>query len=159
AVAGWLLLPPADGPAAESTAGERVVANAYAALAELRHFAKPDTTYRARCDEDGSLTTKDAPFTDLVVLPLSDAAPDLAAGGFLRELLAPAARPPPAAGTCRTFGQARFGWPRRAVLRRAARRLAADLLDRWTTTDLAAVAGPVKAWMAEQWTGLALGPE
>src|SRR5256885_7408357 len=119
AVAGWLLLPPADSP------DDRAVANAYATLAELRHFAKPDTTYRARCDEDGSLTTRDAPFADVVVLPLSEAGPALAADGLLRELLAPGSETPatdrPAdAATCRTFGQARVARPRRAGLRRGA---------------------------------------
>jgi hypothetical protein len=150
---GWLLLPPAD-------AADRDTANAYAALAELRHFSKPDTTYKARCDDPpDSLTSKDPPFGDLVVLPLDVEA---AADGLARELLAPNPQPQtpvPGQPVCRMFGQARLAWPRRPILRAAARRLAADLVTLWTTTNPSTVEGPVRTWLAEQWSVLGLGPE
>jgi hypothetical protein len=160
-VAGWLLVPPAgaDAPA---------LANTYAALTELRHFSRPDTTYRARCDDpDGCSTTRDAPFDRLVVLPQDG--PGLAADGLARDLLTPfgraaderrdaAGRGPPGAD-CRTFGAARFAWPRRAMKQPAACRLARALLERWAGTDAGPVRAAVHAWVAEQWAALGLGPD
>jgi hypothetical protein len=152
AVAGWLLLPSVNGD-------ERARANAFAALAELRHFNKADTTYRPRCDDPGdSLKTRDAPFSDVVVLPLTDAGICSAADGLMRELLSPVRPAAAELNECRTFGQSRFVWPKRAILRYAARQLAARLVERWTGTNwkVTAAAG---GWVHEQWTGLELGPE
>jgi hypothetical protein len=153
-VSGWLLLPPAD------SGDERSSANAFAALAELRHFTKPDTIYRARCDElADSLTTKEPPFADVVVLTDADAM----AAGLRRELLTPRPASQPAAASppsdCRTFGEVRLAWPRPAILRHAALRLAAGLLEHWVTADAAAVAGPIRSWLAGQWSALELGPD
>jgi hypothetical protein len=148
-VAGWLLLPGAD-------ADDRAAANAYAALAELRHFCKPDTTYRARCDDpEGSLATRDAPFGDTIVLPADSAT---TAEALADELLA-SDRPAARGAGCRTFGHARLVWPRRAILGRAARRLTAALLERWTAVDDTAIVAPVRAWVGEQWSALGLAPE
>jgi hypothetical protein len=171
--AGWLLLPPAG---ADATAA----ANAYAALTELHHYSQPATCYRARCDvPDGILTTTDAPFGRLVLLPLD--APDLAADGLLRELLTPLGRTldakrgaesnvPNAQSASHsalsaqhfqliTFGLARYAWPRHAILRRAGHRLGQQLLERWTSTDAAPLRTALQGWVAEQWTALELGPE
>jgi serine/threonine protein kinase len=153
AVTGWLLLPPAEGD-------DRAVANAFAALAEVRYFDRPDTTYRARCDDPpDSLTTRDAPFAEVVVLPLSDIGIRSAADGLIRELLSRAEQPVAKPDECRTFGQTRFAWPRRAILRHAARQLAGDLVERWTGGEAAAVGGSVRAWVMGQWSALELGPE
>ncbi|HEY2793870.1 MAG TPA: tubulin-like doman-containing protein, partial [Micromonosporaceae bacterium] len=149
-VAGWLLLPAAD-------ADDRATANAYAALAEMRYFSRPETSYRARCDDpDGSLTTRAAPYSDLVMMPLGD--PAAAADGLVRELLAPTEQAL-TVDECRTVGQTRMVWPRRAIVRTAARRLAVSLLQRWTRPDAEDVGGPVRGWVAEQWAALELGPE
>jgi hypothetical protein len=171
--AGWLLLPPvgADAPAA---------ANAYAALTELHHYSQPANSYRARCDvPDGVLTTADAPFGRLVLLPLD--APDLAADGLLRELLTPLGRTLDAKRSAElkvpsaqsashsalstqhfplsTFGLARYAWPRHAILKQAGHRLGQQLLERWTSTDASPLRAALQGWVAEQWTALELGPE
>jgi eukaryotic-like serine/threonine-protein kinase len=153
AVSGWLL-----SPANENDEG--AAANVVAALMELRYFSRPDTTYRARCDYPvDSLTTRDAPFRDLVALPLDDAGIENATQGLLRELMTPTDHSATAPGECRTFSQIRFVWPRHAILRTAARRLAAELIERWSSAEATAIAGPVRTWVAEQWTALELGPE
>jgi serine/threonine protein kinase len=169
-VAGWLLVPPAGADA-------HTTANAFAALTELHHYSQPYTGYRARCDDpDGALSTRDAPFGRLVVLPLAagDGAPPvdgpgLAADGLLRELLTPLGRAldarRDAAGTgapgaeCRTFGLTRLAGPGRALAERVARRLGLRLLERWTNADTAPLRHAVHAWVAEQWSALELGPE
>ncbi len=153
ALSGWLFMPPAD-------ADDRAIANAFAGIAELRYFNRPKTTYRARCDDPPeSLTTRDAPFDEVVVLPLDEAGIKLAAAGLARDLQMPVERPAAKSDDCRTFGQTRFVWPRQAILRQAARRLAGDLVERWSAGDVAAVGGPVRAWVAGQWSALELGPE
>jgi hypothetical protein len=123
---------------------------------ELRHFAKPDTKYRARCEHPPeSLATKDAPFEDVVILPPDPAA---VADGLLRDLTTPGERAT-SAGECRTFAEARLAFPRRAIRRNAARRLVAQLVEQWASPDADAVARPVRAWVAEQWSTLELGPQ
>jgi hypothetical protein len=151
-VAGWLLLPPADGD-------DQAVANAFAALAELRYFNKPDSTYRARCDDPAdSLTTRDAPFSDFVVLPLDHTGINGAADGLMRELMMLVDLSATEPDECRTFGQTRFVYPRRAILRLAARQLAARLVEQWTSTN-GKVAATARGWLHEQWTALELGPD
>jgi serine/threonine protein kinase len=143
-VSGWFLLPPHG-------TDEQAIANAVAALLELRHFTKPETIYRARLDESTEcLTTKDAPFVDSLLLPA-----DTSADGLKRELLSPAA----GNADGRTFGEARLVFPRKEILRHAARRLAADLVDRWTSATEKPFDEPVRNWVAQQWAALDLGPD
>jgi serine/threonine protein kinase len=153
AVLGWLLLPPAG-------AADRATPNAFAALAELRHFSKPETTYRARCDDPpGFLTSRDAPFTETIILPSNDSGLAWAADGLLREVLSPTTGSVTEPGECRTFGQSRLSWPRQAIAHQAGRRLAEQLIQNWVHTDSSTVEAAVRAWLAERWTVIELGPE
>ena len=138
---------------------DRAVANAFATLAELRYFNKPDTKYRARCDvQSDSLTTRDAPFADLVVLPLDDAGINRAADGLMRDLLSldrtaagRAGRMPDVrANPIRlpaTCDPAAWGEPNGGPAGRP--------MDRPTWKAAAAARG----WLSEQWAALELGPE
>ena len=236
-VTGVFFLPP-DGPADDAAAQAR--ANAYAALTELNHYARPDTVFQAWYD-DRYGTVRDAapPFTHTVLLPgpLPAAAPLTPLGGggaasgrvpagtqsrssrvsapvtrsgvapypgprsganrgpglrpvvppgvdqtpagrdpygpaadFLRlDLFGPvgraldAARPaaPADAGTItvRTFGLAKYDWPRGEVVGRAARVVAGVVLDHWVSPNFARARDEIPAWAAEHWARLGLDPD
>jgi hypothetical protein len=146
-VSGWLLVPQADSD------DDGALANTFAALAELRHFNKPETTYRTSYGEAGeTLSAKEPPFDDVVVLPDVETA----AAGLLRDLRSPGNH---LAGEVRTFGEVGYVWPRRAIVRQAARRLANELVGQWIETDSTVLTEPLAKWVAEQWSGLELGPE
>jgi hypothetical protein len=149
-VSGWLLLPSAE------SSDDRALGNAFAALAELRHFNRLDTTYRAPGDESGERFKSDQPpFTEVV------AAADVptAATALLRELSAPTTSARAAPGECRTFGEARYVWPRLSVLRQAAGQLVSGLLRHWAAGGATTLADPLAKWVAEQWAALGLGPD
>jgi serine/threonine protein kinase len=65
-VVGVLIVPPADPTLTPSQA----LGNTFAALTELNHFTRPDTTFTAQYDErQGFVREKDAPFTRWYLLP------------------------------------------------------------------------------------------
>ncbi len=170
-VVGVLLLPPPEKGGSRPAA----LANTYAALTELAHFSRTDTTYEARFGlRDPAAFDTDRPFGRCLCMPLppgSDAAARRQAAGatagvIFRELLAPlgrvadAARPSPtAAEFCHTAGTYRLSWPGRRLARRAGRQLAAHLLRSWTAKDLDSVRPAVTAWLEEQWASRQLAPE
>jgi hypothetical protein len=94
--------------------------------------------------------------------------PSVAAAEFLRlDLLSQVgrlveeARPRPTGelpSTIRTFGHARFGWPRGEVVARAARVIAPVLVHHWVTPDPKQVREVIPAWAAEQWARVGLDP-
>jgi serine/threonine protein kinase len=63
-----ILLAPADGP--PSAIHPSALANTYATLTELNHYANPDTAYVASFDDrHGNLRDNDPPFSRTVILP------------------------------------------------------------------------------------------
>lgn len=82
-VAGVLLAPP------EGYVGEmdpQAMANTYAALTELHHFSRPDTTFTAHFDDRGAtVADPDPPFTATYILPGLPAVPRANAGGSASE--------------------------------------------------------------------------
>jgi hypothetical protein len=77
---------------------------------------------------------------------------------LLRELRTPVTDQSSTVDECRTFGETRSVWPRQQVLQQAARRLAAELVRRWSDGP-AIPHGLLLKWVAEQWAALRLGPE
>jgi serine/threonine protein kinase len=60
---------------------------------------------------------------------------------------------------CQTFGMHRLVWPRRLLLRQAARRLCQRLVERWMSKDGKPIREQVKDWVEEQWMKQDLGAE
>jgi serine/threonine protein kinase len=72
--------------------------------------------------------------------------------------LGPAGGPPPGL-RCQTFGMHRVVWPRRALLREAAKRLCRRLVEIWMSKDGKPIQTQVKAWVHDQWDKQELGPD
>jgi hypothetical protein len=183
-VVGMLLLPEAQGP----TASQPALANAFAALTELHHFARGDARFRARYgtgDPQGGgapLSESGTPFRRCVLLPASappnawspEGGPvpaDLARAGHVlfTELCTPLGRATDRLRKAtahngdtlhyRTCGACRVISPLRHILALAARRLCQRLIGRWTSKDARAVRETVKPWIAQRWTELRLETE
>jgi hypothetical protein len=167
-VVGVLLLPPAD------KAGSKpiVLANTFAALTELAHYSRQDTSFELRLGPQQTVRDSDRPFGRCLCLPLppgSDstsrrAAAGSAAGLMFRDLFAPLGRAideaRPAASTlafCHTAATYRLSWPGRRLARGAARHLGARLLRTWTDKDVDT--SSVGGWLDEQWEARQLAPE
>jgi hypothetical protein len=146
--------------------------NAYAALTELRYFARPNKTFQARYyDREPGLQDAEAPFRHCVVLPRGEVGGQgdrqlaaLAAEYLARDLCSPlhlaaekarAEVPaPPSAERglfCQTFGLYQWSAPHRQLVQQAGRSLCARLLQRWMSKDAEAVRGRVGPWVEEQW--------
>jgi serine/threonine protein kinase len=174
-VVGLFLLPTVD----RNRTRTQTLGNAYAALRELSHFARPGTTFSAQHHQrEPALQDAEPPFGRCIVLPLPDETDDLAtrelveeAGLFLaRDLASPLG---PAADLARagqsaaswetrglfyqTFGLYQISWPRRTVHRALARRLCHRLIQSWMSKDSKPIREAVQAWMQEQWTQQELG--
>jgi hypothetical protein len=174
-VVGLFLLPAVGRGGAPS----RAVANAFAALTELRHFAAPEVTFTASYPADTeAVADPEPPFSRCWLLPLPPEAEgeeslcELAslAGDFLsRDLVTPLGRtadlararvPAPSPGlSCQTFGAYWFAVPRRALLQRVAQRLCQRLVHGWRAADPKARDTALRAWVAEQLTHWELSPE
>jgi len=176
-VVGVLLLPPVD------RCRTRVLplGNAYAALAELSHYASPNSTFKARYHErEAPIQDADPPFGRCFLLPLPDEADDTAnrelvdlAGQHLyRDLCSPlgktadlgraglSAPPWQSRGLFyQTFGLYHLAWPRHALLQEAGRRLCHRLLQRWMSKDGKPLRDAVQANVQEAWTRHDLGSE
>jgi hypothetical protein len=95
--------------------------------------------------------------------------PCAAAADYLRlDLFAPVGRVlddrrPSAAGAgpvaARTFGLARYDWPRGEVVGRTARYVTGVVLDHWVTPNFGRSRQAIPAWAAEQFARLGLDPE
>jgi serine/threonine protein kinase len=174
-VVGVLLAPSVDRNRTRTLA----LGNAYAALRELTHFAKPGTTFRAKYHQrEPVLQDGDPPFGRCIVLPLPEetdeqatrevvedaalfltrdlcsslgAAADLGRGGMTGV-------PWESRGLFyNTFGLYKVSWPRHALLRTLAHRLCQRLVQRWMSKDSKPIREAVRAWVQEQWTQLELG--
>jgi hypothetical protein len=176
-VVGLLFVPPVD----RSRTRTLLLGNAYAALTELAHYAAPGTLFAARYhDAEAAVRDADPPFERCIALPLPEEGDEPAfrslaasAGQFLeRDLCTPLGRAcdlaraglpaPPWESrglSCQTFGLYRLSWPRRALVRSAARRLCRRLVQRWMSKDSKPVRESVQAWVQEQWTQNELGAD
>jgi serine/threonine protein kinase len=153
---------------------KKALGNAVAALTELNHFSCADVTYSARFDErEGTITDSDPPFSRCFFLAPSPAGEEEASGDLVglaseflfRDLTTPLGRtaddtrakvaPPSQAPTgllCQTMGLFRLAWPKRPLLRRAARRYCQHLVQRWMSKDSSPVKDQIKTWIDDHWT-------
>jgi len=172
-VVGVLLL-----PAVQRTEVSEGVANGYAALAELRHFAQAGAVPSSK--ERGHASTSapgKPPFDRCVLLPLpapSDGPAPLSectmlAGDFLcRELTSPLGRSADEerAGSrtqstqssapsmiCQTFGAYWFSVPRRPLLDKVAEYICDRLVLSWNIDDTQALDEKIKTWVGDQLKG------
>jgi serine/threonine protein kinase len=164
---GVLLVPPADPVAVKPP----VLANTYAALAEVGYFTG-GRRYQHRFDEnEPPITDADGPFARCSVVPLPklprdperDRALGLAARGVFVELLTPVGRVndyvrfvTPVAGDAaapvgQSYGLYHLTWPRAELLSIAVRRFEQRLLLRWAAKESGHLREPVRAWLADQW--------
>ena len=155
--------------------------NSCAALAELYHFARPDTTFTARYqDKEPALTDPEPPFARTVLLGLPEATQVHAsaevigmAARFLLsdscvglDRLAAAGRsglpapPPPRRGQYfETFGTYRLGFPQRRIVQQLASLSLQKIVQRWMSKDARPLGESVRAWVEEQWRGHELAAE
>jgi serine/threonine protein kinase len=161
-------------PAVSRAGAPRSVANSYAALAELNHFARAAAPSRNGRNPAGRSGPDRPPFDRCVLLPLpanSDgpaAANEWAtlAGDFLcRDLTSPLGRgadeeraalgPPAAEGpapgmSCLTFGAYWFSVPRRPLLETVAQHICDRLVRSWKVHDPKALDEAIRTWAPEQ---------
>jgi hypothetical protein len=176
-VVALLLLPAVDASRTRTLA----LGNAYAALSELIYFATPGTRFIGRYgDRDPVTEDTSPPFGRCVLLPLPDETDEAAlrevvglAGQYLfRDLCSPQGRvadlaragqsAPPweARGLYyQTFGLYQLSWPRHALYEAVARRLCAQLVQRWMSKDSKPIRKGVQAWVQERWVQEELGAD
>lgn len=150
-------------PSVDHGAVPRAVANGFAALTELKHFAGAAAV-------KATPSSQQPPFDRCVLLPLPSTADGPAAlaevtnlaGDFLcRELttaLGPVAdknraelRHASDAGMiCQTFGAYWFSVPRRPLLQEVARRICNRVVRSWGVHDAKAIQESIKTWVADQ---------
>jgi hypothetical protein len=172
---GLFFVPPVDRQPGRTVA----LSNTFAALTELNHFSAPGTVFSAQYDERDRLLQDDQPPYDRCVLfPLPDVAEERGPQGAARltapllgrelttalghtaaaqrdHLAEPAQTPWNLA--CQTAGLYRIAWPRRGVVRNAARQLCQQLVERWISKDATALRETVEASVAEFWAQHRLG--
>jgi hypothetical protein len=173
-------------PEMKRTAAPRRIANGYAALAELEHFARAAAAVassRNGRDHESKSRADRPPLDRCVLLPLPATAdgPEarnesttLAAEFLCRELTSPlgrsadderAASAPQsnqgsAAGmTCLTFGAYWFSVPRRPLLERVAQLICDRLVRSWNIHDPKAVDDAIKIWVTDQMNRAKLSAE
>ncbi len=175
-VTGLFLLPAVDGNRTRALA----LGNAYAALTELNHFARPDTCFRAQYSDRETIHDMAPPFSRCTVLSLPEETDEAAsravvslAGQYLyRDLFTPLGRtadlarvglssslPPARSLSVQTFGLFRLSWPRRALFLAVGRRLCQQLITRWMSKDSKPVREAVKMRLQEQWVQHELGAD
>ena len=172
-VVGVLLLPPADKGGTRPAA----LANTYAALAELAHYSRADTTYEAKFGPRDPAVSRPGAAVRPVPVPAVAAGvrtrrravtrpgrpPGCCSANCSPRSAAPptTTRPAPTADAfCHTAATYRLSWPGRRLARRAARRLAASLLrGNGPARTSTPVRPAVTAWLDEQWASRQLAPE
>ncbi len=172
---GVLLVPPADHKSPKTAA----LANTFAAVAELHHFAA-GAKYQTKFDNnEAPITDTEGPFARCAVvqLPRVPKAHDLnrafglAARGLFVELLTPAGRVTDyvrsvtpagrnaAVPVAQVFGMYRLAWPRAELLGVAAQRFKQRLLQRWSGKEATHLREPIRQWLQEQWVKQKLDPK
>jgi hypothetical protein len=160
-------------PAVKRAVTPRAVANGYAALTELNHFAQATVASSTNNGHADKSNPDKPPFDRCVLLPLgtSDGPDSLGesttlAGDFLcRELtsslgrgadeeraaLAPKLGGGPARGmNCQTFGAYWFSVPRRPLLQNVARHICDRLVQSWRIHEPKALDDAIEAWAEDQ---------
>jgi serine/threonine protein kinase len=165
-------------PTVEHGAAPCAVANGFAALAELKHFAGAAAAGYGR-DKKDAPSGQAPPFDRCVLLPLPSKADGPAAlaeltnraGDFLcRELTTPLGpiadknraelRESSDAGMiCQTFGAYWFSVPRRPLLQRLASHICDRLVRSWGVRDSKAMQPSIQTWVANQITQANLSSE
>jgi eukaryotic-like serine/threonine-protein kinase len=157
------------------------VGNAYAALAELYHYAGEG--FQARyLDAEPAGDDPEPPFARTLILPVPEELPrnqtatreviGQVARFLLDETCSPLARwaekgrvglpAPPrilAGQYFHTVGLYRASYPRRQTVRQVASRLLDTVVERWMSKDARGLEDEVQAWVAEQWRGQELAAE
>ncbi len=172
---GMLLIPPGD----HSMPKNAAMANTFAALTELHHFAL-GTRYQTKFDtNEAPITDTEGPFTRCAIVQLprttkpheQDRAFSLAARGLFVELLTPAGRVTDyvrsvapsgrsaATPVAQVFGLYRLAWPRAELLSVAARRFKQRLLQRWSGKEATHLREPIRQWLHDQWVKQKLDPQ
>lgn len=177
-VTGLLSIP---GVASTSPAATSESANCFAALTELVHYHHADAKYTCSFDDrEAAIVDANSPFDRLAILP-GDAGAEsggrrdgatLAAERLSRELTQPFGRTiddsratvlkatrPVLEATAATFGMTTLAWPRKALLRCAARRLCEAVVQRWGRRDSTQLVAEVTAKVDELWRTETLNPE
>jgi serine/threonine protein kinase len=164
-------------PAVERSGASRGIANAYAALAELNHFARAAKAAAASQngqDEASKSGPDKPPFDRCVLLPLPANADGAAAldeyttlaGDFLcRELTsslgrcadeertalgAPVTQDSAPGMICQTLGAYWFSVPRRPLLQSLAQQICDRLVQSWKLHDPRALDEAIKTWVTDQ---------
>ncbi|MGL6074617.1 MAG: tubulin-like doman-containing protein [Fimbriiglobus sp.] len=172
---GILLAPPADSLSPKNLG----LANTYAALGELHHFAS-GARYTAKFDpQDAPIQDSEGPFTrtSLFQLPkvpkpkLQAEVYTLAARTIFTELLTPVGRVvdyvrsvTPVTGNAnvpvvQSGGLYRLNWPREEVVTLATQYFNRQLLARWGNKDTTHLKEPLTAWIDELWKKHSFGVE
>lgn len=169
-----LFVPPADGSVPRNPA----MANTFAALSELYHYAS-GTRYQNKFDpNEPPILDPDGPFTRSAIVPLPripkekdrDLAFGLAARGLFTEMLTPAGRVTdyvrsvaPLTGNSSVpvvhlFGLYRLSFPRAEMLSAATRRFSQRLLQRWAAKETTHLREPITQWLTDQWAKQQIDP-
>jgi serine/threonine protein kinase len=177
-VVGLFFLPPTDSQVARAG----FLGNTYAALTELSYYGNSATSFQAHYLErdDTPVADADPPFTRTMLLGLPEESNEVRAeivlGRSARILfhdlfsslgrsvdLTRAGLSAPRwdqRGLCyQTAGLYQITWPRRDLLRAAARRLSQRVVQTWMTKDGAPVRHAVESWINEQMEARELGTE
>ncbi len=164
-------------PAAEKRTSRAALANTYAALAEVYHFASGER-FQSRYDTaEAAVVAGQPPFdrTAVLELPKSQKPADEArtAGGAARALYLDVVTPVGrvadyvrsvapvdkyAGPVAHPFGLYRLSWPRVELLAAIARRFCQQVLRRWTDKETTHLREPIQTWLADQWARLELEP-
>jgi serine/threonine protein kinase len=170
---GILMVPPAD-----KTTPRAAAANAFAALAEMNHYASGEK-YQTRFDTaEPAVIDGQAPFdrTAIFQLPkkmrtryLNRSAGAVARGLFL-ELVTPIGRAadyvrsvspydPYSGPVVQPMGLYRLSWPRPEILAAITKRFALHLLRRWSERESTHLREPITWWLTDQWAKYRLAPD
>ncbi len=170
---GILLMPPAD-----KAMPRKALANTYAALTELSHYASGEQ-YKARYDlADSPIVDSQAPFDRTTILQLpkkvrartQNKAAGAAARGLDLELFTPIGKAtdyvrsvspqdPYSGPVVQPMGLYRLSWPRPEILAAITKRFAMHLLRRWAEKETTHLCEPITSWLTDQWTKYLLAPK
>jgi hypothetical protein len=164
-------------PAADKRTTRVALANTFAALAEVYHFASGER-FQSRYDTaEVAVVESRPPFerTAVLELPKSQKRADenRTAGGAARalylDMLTPVGRAADdvrsvapvdrlAGPVVQPFGLYRLSWPRMELLAAISRRFCQQVLRRWTDKETTHLREPIQSWLDDQWARLELEP-
>ena len=170
---GILLLPPAD-----KNAPRMASANAFAALAEMNHYASGEP-YKSRFDTaEPPIIDSQTPFDRTAIFQLPrkmrtrdrDRSAGAVARGLFLELFTPIGRAadyvrsvspydPYSGPVVQPVGLYRLSWPRPEILTAITKRFALHLLRRWSDRESTHLREPITWWLTDQWAKYRLAPE